>query len=71
MKNTFGSRWFITIVGEVYCLVWNETSHLYFSAAEKISLYCKKNNKKRMVLQDALSVVDASKQFYKINMVRK
>ena len=40
MMNRFESRWFIAIIGEVYHLVWNETSsYLYFSAAEKISLY--------------------------------
>ena len=61
--NAFGSCWFIAIIGEIYSLFWNETSHLHFSAAEQISLYYKK---KGMVLQDALSAVVAAKQFYKI-----
>ena len=34
-----------------------------FSAAEQISFYRQKNNKKKMVLQDGLSAVDAAKQF--------
>ena len=50
--------------GEIYSLVWNETSHLHFSAAEQIDFYYKK--KTNMVLQDALSTVDAAKLFYKI-----
>ena len=47
MMNTFGSRSFIIIIGEVYHLLWKETSHLYFSAAEQISLYYKKKKKKK------------------------
>ena len=39
MMNRFENRWFIAIIGEVYRLVWNETNHLYYSAAEQISLY--------------------------------
>ena len=68
MMNRFESRWFIAIIGEVYCLVWKESSHLYFTAADHISLnYQKKTQKNNnIVLQDALSVVDAAKQFYKI-----
>ena len=46
MMTRFEGRWFIVIIGEVYRLVWNETSHLYFSAAEQISLYHKKNKTK-------------------------
>ena len=42
MMNRFKSRWFIAIMGRVYRLVWNESSQLYFSAAEQISLYYKK-----------------------------
>ena len=38
MMNRFKSRLFIAIIGEAYCLVWKETSHIYFNAAEKISL---------------------------------
>ena len=34
MISRFESRWFIAIIGEVYCLIWNDTSHLYFSVAE-------------------------------------
>ena len=41
MMNTFGSWLFIAIIGEIYSLVWNGTSHLYFSAAETISLFTK------------------------------
>ena len=41
-----GSRWFIAIIGEIYSLVWIETSHLHFSVAEQISLYYKQKNKK-------------------------
>ena len=50
--------------GEIYSLVWNETSHLHFSAAEQFPLLLQKRT--NMVLQDALSAVDAVKQFYKI-----
>ena len=32
--NIFESWWFIAIIREAYRLFWNETSHLYFSAAE-------------------------------------
>ena len=59
MMNRFESRWFIAIIGEVYRLAWSETSHLYLRAAEHIFLYY-------MVLQNALSAVDAAKQFYKV-----
>ena len=41
MMNRLENRWFIAIIGEVYLLVWKETSHLYFSAVEQIYLYYK------------------------------
>ena len=67
MMNRFESRRFIAIIGEVDRLVLKETSHLYFTAAEQIFPHiAKKNKKSDMVLQDALSAVDAGKQFYKI-----
>ena len=47
MMNRFESRWFIAIIGEIYHLVWKETGHLHFSAAEQISLYYKKKKKKK------------------------
>ena len=59
MLNTFGSKWQIVIIGEFYDLDWNESSHLHFSAP-------KPKKKNSMVLQDALSAVDAAKPFYQI-----
>ena len=61
MMNKFESRWFNQWRS------WNETSHLYFSAAEQISLVLQNTTTKaNMVLLVALSAVDAAKQFYKI-----
>ena len=49
----------------MHCL--EESSHLYFSAADQISLILQKQQQKSdMVLQDALSAVDDAKLFYKI-----
>ena len=65
MMNSFGSRWFIAIIGEVYRLAWNETSPLHLSAAQQISLYCKQTKNIYIVFQDALSAIDAAKLFTK------
>ena len=57
MMNKFERRWFIAIIEEVYCLVWKETSHLYFSAAEQISLILQqkqKQNKKNKTKQKTI-----------------
>ena len=43
MMNRFESRWIIAIIKEVYRLVWNDNSLLYFSSAEQISLYYKEH----------------------------
>ena len=67
MRNTFWKQWFIAIIGEIYSFVWNKTSYLHFSAAEQISLHYKKKN--NIVLQDALSAVDAAKTILQNNMV--
>ena len=69
MMNKFESRWSIAIIGEVYYLVWKERCTFILVQQSKYSLYYKKQQqqkKNNMVLQDALSAVDAAKQFYKI-----
>ena len=71
MMNIFECWWFIAIIGEVYCLVWKKTSHIYFKAAEQVSLYYKKKEKINTVLQDALFAVDADKQLKKIIWFKK
>ena len=61
--NRFESKWFIAIIGDVYRLVLNETSHLYISVKRKFPSIKKEAN---IVLQYNLSAVDAAKQHYKI-----
>ena len=67
MMNRFESRWFIAIIGEVYHLVWNETNHLFILVQQSKFHFItkKKQPKNNMILQDALSAVDAAKQFLK------
>ena len=59
MMNTFENRWFIAIIGQVDCLAWTESIHLYSSAEEKISLELQRK------MKQTTSAVDAAKQFYK------
>ena len=70
MMNKFESRWFIAIIGEVYCLGWKETGHLHFNAIEQNFPLLQKQQQKN-VLQDAPSAVDAAKQLKKKKKKKK
>ena len=67
MMNKFENRWFFVIIGEVYALSRKRVVTFIIVQRMIFSSYCKrKQPKKYMVSQDALSVVKAATQFYNI-----